>query len=514
MQDLARAAGMSAGNFYRYFPSKAAIVEALIERTSRMSRIISGAIAASSDPLAALKAGLRETLTEKMRGRRPRFGPRSPPRAARKPEVAAILARWEQGITRRVSHSIGLVTRVGSRCRAHLQHHSRLLSSSSTRHVHRLPDTAQEGELIDLGMRTIEHVIGRRGGPNGRTTDMIPLPRMTATPITFATALLAALLAVSGRSAGGVDATAEEAGTSAATVLPAITVVGVTEQTLTDRVIASGLVDAVEEVTVQPLVEGQPIDELLVDVGDLVDEGQVLARLSTSTLELQLSQLAANRASTEAQIAQAEASLEQATANAEEAERVAARDAELAEAGTVPRAQADQSRAAATASRAQVGVAQQGIASAQAQLALVDAQIENAELQLSRAEVEAPVAALWWRATRRWGPSPRPPGRRCSRSSATTPWSCAPRWPSRTSRLEPGQPCAVAMGRREPIAGRFASWSRRSTRRRAWDAPHRDRRPDAGGEGHVPHGRGPSCRRPRAGRARSPPWGRGPRAPP
>lgn len=30
MQDLARAAGMSVGNFYRYFPSKAAIVEALI----------------------------------------------------------------------------------------------------------------------------------------------------------------------------------------------------------------------------------------------------------------------------------------------------------------------------------------------------------------------------------------------------------------------------------------------------------------------------------------------------
>ena len=29
MQDLARAAGMSVGNFYRYFPSKAAIVEAM-----------------------------------------------------------------------------------------------------------------------------------------------------------------------------------------------------------------------------------------------------------------------------------------------------------------------------------------------------------------------------------------------------------------------------------------------------------------------------------------------------
>jgi AcrR family transcriptional regulator len=32
MQDLARAAGMSVGNFYRYFPSKAAIVQGLIDQ--------------------------------------------------------------------------------------------------------------------------------------------------------------------------------------------------------------------------------------------------------------------------------------------------------------------------------------------------------------------------------------------------------------------------------------------------------------------------------------------------
>ena len=32
MQDLARKAGMSVGNFYRYFPSKSAIVESLISQ--------------------------------------------------------------------------------------------------------------------------------------------------------------------------------------------------------------------------------------------------------------------------------------------------------------------------------------------------------------------------------------------------------------------------------------------------------------------------------------------------
>ena len=35
MQELARAAGMSVGNFYRYFPSKAAMVEAIMPVPSR-----------------------------------------------------------------------------------------------------------------------------------------------------------------------------------------------------------------------------------------------------------------------------------------------------------------------------------------------------------------------------------------------------------------------------------------------------------------------------------------------
>jgi HlyD family secretion protein len=213
------------------------------------------------------------------------------------------------------------------------------------------------------------------------------------------TALLRALIAAAllaapalAQEAHGEDGAAAEA--SAAESLPSITVAEVVATRLVDRVIASGLVDAVEEVQVQPLVEGQPIDELLADVGDIVEEGQVLARLSTSTLELQLSQLAANRATALAQIAQAEASLLQATTNAEESERQAARDRELAEAGTVPRAQADQTTAAAESARAAVGVAEQGVASAEAQLALVEAQIENAELQLSRTEVTAPVGGL------------------------------------------------------------------------------------------------------------------------
>lgn len=66
---------------------------------------------------------------------------------------------------------------------------------------------------------------------------------------------------------------------TAAPVLPAITVSTVGTRLMRDRVIASGMIAPVEQVSVSPLVEGQPIDALLADVGDTVSAGQVLARL-------------------------------------------------------------------------------------------------------------------------------------------------------------------------------------------------------------------------------------------
>ena len=59
MQDLARAAGMSVGNFYRYFPSKSAIVEQLIaydldEMQAEFAQVIK-----SDHPMQALRASIR-----------------------------------------------------------------------------------------------------------------------------------------------------------------------------------------------------------------------------------------------------------------------------------------------------------------------------------------------------------------------------------------------------------------------------------------------------------------------
>lgn len=207
------------------------------------------------------------------------------------------------------------------------------------------------------------------------------------------TLILAALIAFAPLvPAQAQEAVAAENIPETAPVLPAITVSTVGMAQLADRIIASGLIAAVEEVQVAPLVEGQPLDQLLVDVGDMVKEGQVLAVLSKTTLDLQMTESAASLAAAKSAIAQAEAQLVEAQTARDEAQRVADRTTKLREQGTAPQAQADTARANALSANARVMVATQGLESARAQLALAEARLENVSLMLSRTEVKAPVA--------------------------------------------------------------------------------------------------------------------------
>ena len=174
--------------------------------------------------------------------------------------------------------------------------------------------------------------------------------------------------------------------------LPAISVVAAETAHLTDRVIASGLIGAVETIFVQPQIEGQAIDEIMVDVGDDVVQGQLLARLSDTALQLQKSQLEASMASAEAQIAQARAQITDAETARNEAMKQWDRTKQLLANGNVSEATADQVKAAATSADVGLTVARQGLLSAQAQLKVVEAQMADVELRLLRTNVIAPVA--------------------------------------------------------------------------------------------------------------------------
>lgn len=180
----------------------------------------------------------------------------------------------------------------------------------------------------------------------------------------------------------------------AATTLPAITVSSVGLKRLEDHVIASGLIGPVEQVFVPPLIEGQPIETLLADVGDTVTAGQVLATLSTATLTLQKAQVLANAAAVDAAIAQARAQLADAKVSAADAQRAADRSAALFKQGSVSTAANDAAQTAANSAASRVAVAEQGLQSALAQQDLQAAQIANVDLQLSRTNIVAPVAGI------------------------------------------------------------------------------------------------------------------------
>jgi HlyD family secretion protein len=176
--------------------------------------------------------------------------------------------------------------------------------------------------------------------------------------------------------------------------LPAIVVTKVSERPMVDSVVASGTIRPVQEVFVQPLVDGLSIKTLKFDVGDRVKAGDVLAELNQDTLILQKSQLEANRAKAEAALAQYEAQVIEARANADDAIRQRDRAVTLSQNGTVSTSQVEQLTASADAAQARLNAARQAVSVGEADIKVVDAQIKDIDLKLERTEVKAPVSGV------------------------------------------------------------------------------------------------------------------------
>jgi HlyD family secretion protein len=206
-------------------------------------------------------------------------------------------------------------------------------------------------------------------------------------------ALLAAFVSMAAPALAAEDA-AKPQPEATDTAFPAIRVVSTQERNLIDRVVVTGTIEAVEQVYVQPQVEGLRIEKLNNDVGDTVKAGDTLATLSEDALLLQKSQLKANRAKAEAVGAQYEAQLAEAKANEAEAIRQAVRAEKLVKVAAVSTGQAEQLRAAATAATARVNSANQAILASKADVNVVDAQIADIDLKLARTAIKTPVGGV------------------------------------------------------------------------------------------------------------------------
>jgi len=172
-------------------------------------------------------------------------------------------------------------------------------------------------------------------------------------------------------------ATAEEKSPAEAQAnLPSIVVTETVKRDLVDRIIATGTIQPVDEIYVQPLVDGLSIDKLNVDIGDKVEANEVLAVLSTDALLLQKSQLEANKAKAEAALAQFKAQVIEAQAGS----------------GSV--SQVEQTQAQAEVALARLQAARQAITVGEADVKVVDTQIDDIDLKLARTGVKSPVAGI------------------------------------------------------------------------------------------------------------------------
>lgn len=163
---------------------------------------------------------------------------------------------------------------------------------------------------------------------------------------------------------GPTEAGDESAKSTGPAVRPALTVT-TTRPLVQDwprSLAVSGNIAAWQEVVIGAEIEGYRLTEVLVDVGDQVQRGQLLARISSDNVEADLAQAHAT-------LSEARAALAEAQANAERARRSS---------GT-PALSAQQSKQYLT-----------GEQTAQARVEAASARVKNEELRLSQTRILAP----------------------------------------------------------------------------------------------------------------------------
>lgn len=157
------------------------------------------------------------------------------------------------------------------------------------------------------------------------------------------------------------------------------------------RVPVSGSLVARQPALVYPQLSGAEVTELLVEPGDRVTRGQVLARLSQSAVKAQLAQAEAEAQRTVAAVRQASNQIDSAEATYAQALAALKRTQQLQQGGSATRAALDDVIAAEAAARAQAASSRDGLAVAEAARAQAEAALDLARLNLDWTEVTSPV---------------------------------------------------------------------------------------------------------------------------
>jgi AcrR family transcriptional regulator len=109
MQDLARAAEMSVGNFYRYFASKDAIIAAMVEHDLREVAETFREIRSSADPRAAFLAAIRREILKHNQSCDGSLWAEIEAASSRRPEIGRITARMESEVIAYLVETFALI---------------------------------------------------------------------------------------------------------------------------------------------------------------------------------------------------------------------------------------------------------------------------------------------------------------------------------------------------------------------------------------------------------------------
>ncbi|MGB3404223.1 MAG: efflux RND transporter periplasmic adaptor subunit [Microcoleaceae cyanobacterium] len=213
-----------------------------------------------------------------------------------------------------------------------------------------------------------------------------------------------------------VAVVSESSSSAAQTVTVTPVQLGTVQQTLE----ATGTVEAYDLLPVLPQASGLQIQQVLVDQGDLVQQGEVMAVLDNSIIQTQILQAQAEVESqrsavlqrqaalgqTQANLAQAEAGvvearsilvqkqarLAEAKANLAQARREVERYEQLTDAGAVSRQELETRITAAQTAQEAVRVAEADISAAQAQIQSAQARIQSVRADAQSAEANIRTA--------------------------------------------------------------------------------------------------------------------------
>ncbi len=153
----------------------------------------------------------------------------------------------------------------------------------------------------------------------------------------------------------------------------------------------TGSVAAFDMLPILAQATGLQIQQVLVEEGQTVTAGQVLAVLDNAVLTAQRNQAQADVVSTQAIVRQKQAAFGQERATLAQAESNLRRYQDLARAGAVSQQDLDSYVTAAKTAREAVSVAQATIASAQADVQSKIAELQRLETQIAQTVVRAPT---------------------------------------------------------------------------------------------------------------------------